>query len=144
MNRPRRPTSPQPLFNFINKRFIYGELRLSRLNLIYRFIKMQIRSYLNTCPIYINFFHDNLNSFITLFASIAVVLSAFQVGLSTRQLQINHAFKSAAYAFLVFSIVAPLLSVAFVSIALLGMFYYNLIARLIYRRQRVRRDAKAQ
>lgn len=130
--------------NCINKRFIYGELRLGRLNLIYRFIKLRIRGYLNTCTTYKDFFRDNLNSLITLFASITIVLSAFQVGLSTQQLQANHAFSSAAYAFAVFSIAAPLLSVAFVSTALVALFNYNLIATLIYRRQRARRTAKAQ
>lgn len=133
-----------PHSNFINKRFIYGELRLSRLNLIYLFTKLQVCSYLNTCTTYKNIFHGNLNSLLTLLASITVVLSAFQVGLSTRQLQTNHAFSSAAYAFSVFSIAAPLLSVAFVSAALLALFNYNLVARLFYWRQRAKREVKAQ
>lgn len=133
-----------PYSTFINKRFIYGELRLGRLTLIYRFTKLQMRGYLNTCPTYAAFFRDNLNSLITLFATIAIVLSAFQLGLSTQQLENNHAFSSAAYAFSVFSIAAPLLAVASVLAALVGLFYYNLIVTLIYRRQRARRDAKAQ
>lgn len=128
----------------INKRFIYGELRLGRLNLIYRLIKGRIRGYLNNCTTYAEFFRDNLNSLITLFASITIVLSAFQVGLSTQKLQDNRAFSSAAYAFAVFSIAAPLLSVAFVAAALVGLFYYNLIATLIYRRQRAFRIGNAQ
>lgn len=128
----------------INKRYIYGELRLGRLNIIYRLIKFRIRGYLNSCTTYAGFFRDNLNSLITLFAFITIVLSAFQLGLSTQQLQANHAFSSAAYAFAVFSIAAPLLSVAFVSAALVGLFYYNLIATLIFRRQRIIRTARAQ
>ena len=134
--------NPHP--TLINKRYIYGELRLGRLNLIYRFIKFRVRGYLNTCTTYADFFRDNLNSFITLFASITIVLSAFQVGLSTQQLQASHAFSSAAYAFAVFSIAAPLLSVVFVLAALVALFYYNLVVTLIFRRQRAIRTAKAQ
>ena len=128
----------------INKRYIYGELRLGRLNLIYRLLKGRIRGYLNTCTTYSDFFRDNLNSFITLFASITIVLSAFQVGLGTDHLRDSHAFSRAAYGFVVFSIAAPLLSVAVVGAALVGLFVINLIATLAYQRKRVRRIANAQ
>lgn len=120
----------------INRRYIYGELRLNRLNLIYRLIKGRIRGYLNSCTTYADFFRDNLNSLITLFAYFTIVLSAFEVGLGTQQLQNSRAFSSAAYGFTIFSIAAPLLVVAAVATVLVGLFYYNLIATLIFRRTR--------
>lgn len=123
-------------FASINKRYIYGELRLGRLNLIYRLIKGRIRGYLNSCTTYADFFRDNLNSLITLFAYFTIVLSAFEVGLATQQLQNNRAFSSAAYGFTVFSIAAPLLAVAVVAAVLVGLFYYNLIVTLMFRRTR--------
>lgn len=128
----------------INKRYIYGELRLGRLNLIYRLMKGRIRGYLNTCTTYADFFRENLNSFITLFASITIVLSAFQVGLGTDQLRDSRAFTRAAYGFVVFSIAAPLLAVVLVGAALIGLFILNLIATVVYQKKRGRRLANAQ
>ena len=122
--------------NNINKRYVYGELRLGRLNLIYRLRKGRIRGYLSSCTTYGDFFRDNLNSLISLFAYTTIVLSAMQVGLSTSYLQENGAFQRASYIFSIFSIVAPLSSVGLVVAVLIGLVFNNLIATLIYRKHR--------
>lgn len=120
----------------INKRYVYGELRLGRLNLIYRLRKGMIRGYLSSCTTYGDFVRDNLNSLISLFAYTTIVLSAMQVGLGTSYLQENRAFQRASYVFSIFSIVAPLSSIGVVVVVLIGLVLNNLIATLIFRKQR--------
>ena len=121
----------------INKRYIYGELRLGRLNLICRLGKGRIRGYLSYSTTYSNFFQDNIRSFITLFAYITIVLSAMQVGLGTRRLQANGAFHGASFVFVVFSIVAPLILITAVVALLAGLFFYNLVLTMTYHKKRL-------
>lgn len=120
----------------INKRYIYGELRIGRLNLIYRLRLGKSRGYMSSCTTYGDFFRDNVNSLITLFAYTTIALSAMQVGLSTTYSNDNGAFQRASYGFSIFSIIAPLFSVAAMLALLIGLVINNLIATLRYRRQR--------
>ncbi|KAI9785283.1 MAG: hypothetical protein M1816_000469 [Peltula sp. TS41687] len=119
-----------------NKRYIYGELRLGRLNMIYRFRKGRVRGYLSSSTTYGDFFLDNLNSLLTLFAYTAVTLSAMQVGLSTDYLKGSGAFQGASYVFTIISIIVPLFSVTVLVTVFLCLFVNNLIATLMYRRKR--------
>lgn len=121
----------------INKRFVYGELRLGRLNMIYRLRLGRTRGYLSSCTTYGDFFRDNVNSLITLFAYTTIVLSAMQVGLSTTYPQDHDAFERASWGFAVFSILAPLISVAGMLVLLIGIMFVNLIATLQYRRRKL-------
>ena len=120
----------------INKRYIYGELRLGRLNMIYRLRLGKSRGYMSKSTTYGDFFRDNVNSLITLFAYTTIALSAMQVGLSTTYSDDNGAFQRASYGFAIFSIIAPLFSVAAMLALLIGLVINNLIATLRYRRQR--------
>ena len=121
----------------VNKRYIYGELRLGRLNLIYRLGKGRIRGFLNNSTTYTDFLQGNLKSLLTLFAYFTIVLSALQVGLGTRHLENNDAFNNAAYVVVVFSMAAPLLAIAVVMAFLIGLTFYNLVATVKYRKQRL-------
>lgn len=76
----------------VNPRFFYGELRIGRLNWIYRILLGQPRGYQSGCTTYAAFVRDNVNSLITLFAYITIVLSAMQVGLATPWLSNDYAF----------------------------------------------------
>lgn len=116
----------------INKRYIYGELRLGRLKMIYRF-KGRTRGYLSSSTTYGNFFRDNVNSLITLFAHMTITLSAMQVALTTNYSQKSGAFQRASYGFTVFLITAPLLSFAAMLVLLIGLVHSILIATLRYR-----------
>jgi hypothetical protein len=84
---------------YVNRRFHYGELRLSRLNWIYRLTRGEFRGYLSGCTTYGAFMRENINSLITLFAYTTIVLSAMQVGLSTEALGSDYAFGMASYVF---------------------------------------------
>lgn len=121
----------------INKRYVYGELRLSRLNQIHRFREGKlIRGYLYRYNQYSVFFRANFRQLITIFAYITIVLSAMQVGLATTKLQDNERFQQAAYGFTVFSILAPLIALGIAAFLFVLLFVANLIATLMYRKQR--------
>ncbi|KAF2677394.1 hypothetical protein K458DRAFT_395895 [Lentithecium fluviatile CBS 122367] len=125
----------------INRRFFYGELRVGRLNLIYRVVLWQPRGYFSGCTTYGAFVRDNVNSFIALFAYATIVLSAMQVGLATPWLGDDYAFGMASYVFSVFAIIAPL-SVLAALFGVLGiLFTVNLLRTLRIRAKRRIRGA---
>jgi hypothetical protein len=126
----------------INKRFQYGELRLGRLNWIYRLSMGEMRGYLSGCTTYGAFMRDNVNSLITLFAYTTIVLSAMQVGLSTEPLANNYSFGMASYVFSLFSILAPLACIVAV-VGVIGiMFIINLARTLRIRKKKLRQGSK--
>lgn len=125
----------------VNPRFYYGELRLGRLNWIYRLVLGRPRGYLSGCTTYGNFMRENVNSLITLFAYTTIVLSAMQVGLSTSFLQGDYAFGMASYVFSVFAILAPLACIMVIILVISMMFFINLIRTVKIRRKRRRQGA---
>lgn len=125
-----------PSLAVINKRYTYGELRLNRLNMIYRLKMGEIRGYLSSSTCYSEFFKENINSLIALFAYVTVALSAMQVGLATDRLRNDHAFQDASFIFAMFSLLALVFSIAAMVAALTGLFLINLNATLAYRKRR--------
>ena len=121
----------------INQRYIFGELRLDRLNKIYRYtLRSPIRGYLHGYSSYLHFWHDNLVRIASVFAYIVIVLTAMQVGLATNRLQGSYAFQQASYGFTVFSIVAPLALVGLFFAMFLVILVFNLDATLKYWKKR--------
>jgi hypothetical protein len=120
----------------VNPRFYYGELRLGRLNWIYRLILGKPRGYLSGCTTYSAFIRENTNSLITLFAYTTIVLSAMQVGLATPWLAEDFAFGMSSYVFSVFAIVAPLLAILGLLSILAVLFTINLLRTLRIRKKR--------
>lgn len=97
------------IYDQIDRRFIYGELRLDRLNWIYRFHNFwKFRPYHTVWQNYSSFFHDQLGWVATTTVYIVVVLTAMQVGISTDLLAHNDAFQTASYGFSVFAIFGPI------------------------------------
>ena len=125
----------------VNPRFYYGELRVGRLNWIYRLVQGSPRGYLSNCTTYGAFMRDNVNSLITLFAYTTIVLSAMQVGLSTQFLEGDYAFGMASYVFTLFAILVPLAAIAVVVMIILVLFVVNLIRTVKIRRKRRRQGA---
>ncbi|WQF87976.1 hypothetical protein CDEST_12990 [Colletotrichum destructivum] len=96
------------IYKDIDRRFIYGEIRLSRLNrLQYLESGLALRSHMPHWNRYGDFFHDHFAWLASATVYIAIVLTAMQVGLATTALAENDAFQSASYGFTVFSIVEP-------------------------------------
>ncbi|KAH8726716.1 hypothetical protein GQ44DRAFT_705374 [Phaeosphaeriaceae sp. PMI808] len=118
----------------VNQRYEYGELRLSRLNAIYRLLpptysfRNLIGGYQSRSTWYQAFFDRHFKWMLAVFAILSVVLSALQVGFATATLQGNGPFQSASYGFTITSLVAVVASLAVVFLVWLGLFVYHLLA----------------
>lgn len=93
----------------VNKRYRFGELRLQRLNWIYRLIFLRYRSYSQWHRTYGEFFGHNLATMASVVGYVALLLTSMQVGLATERLKDDGRFNQASYEFTVFAILAPLI-----------------------------------
>ncbi len=124
----------------VNPRYWYGELRLSRLNKIYRFRMVSpLRGYsLVSGHMSIGeLVGENFALLGSLLAYVAIVLTAMQVGLETPQLQFNHAFQNASYGFTVFSIIAPLIGAVIILMGVVVLMSSNMVATKKYEWKRL-------
>ena len=118
----------------VSQRYKYGELRLSRLNVIYRLVpptyslRNFVRGYQSGSTWYAAFFEYHFKWMLAVFASLSVSLSALQVGLATNILAESGSFQKASYGFTVLSLIAVLASVALVFLVWLSLFLYHLLA----------------
>lgn len=102
----------------VNKRYHYGELRLTRLNLIKRFPAYWgnestfhfMRGYYQDPAWYGSFLQRNFGWLAGAFGYVVTVLSAMQVGLATQRLGQNSVFQNVSYGFTVFSILVPVIA----------------------------------
>lgn len=108
-------------YNNISKRYDYGELRLHRLNLIYR-LTFRNLFYFNIYRQYDKYFGKYFQISIILFAYLSIFLTAMQVILASTS--------DIYYNFGIFSIIIALLSIFLTIIIFLFVFFYNLIITL--------------
>lgn len=124
--------------DFVAERYKFGELRLTRLNSLYRFTSLSlhhfVRGYMSSSTWYKAFFTRNFAWLLAVFAYVTVMLSAMQVGLSTTRLQVSEAFQKGSYGFAVASIVAVLGSVVVILFVWAGLFVYHLVSTRNYYR----------
>ena len=116
-------------------RFMYGELRLSRINFLYRFLpryklRNLFRGYNYGNATYQGFIAKNFAWLIIAFIFVTLLLTAMQLGLETRELQNNATFHRASYGFSVFSIILPLATILYGIIASITMAVYHIRATL--------------
>jgi len=127
----------EAIYQNIDKRFIYGELRLSRLNKIYGLLKRKgLRGYMSQWHQYSSFFRDNFAWLAASIVYVAIVLTAMQVGLATHSLSGNNAFQAASYGFTVFSILGPLAAGGLIVCVSCYMIVYNWIVSSSYAKRR--------
>ena len=125
----------------VNRRYHYGELRLARLNWIYRLTSNHrshvtlIRGYMYGYTKYSEIVQRNFAWVLVAFVYITIVLTAMQVGLTTDRLGQSDTFQNVSYGFTVFSIVAPLIIVAFLGVNLLGLSVFNIFATISFKRR---------
>jgi len=119
----------------ISHRFVYGELRLSRLNYL---SQTPLRGYTPRWQQYGSFFQDNFAWLASATIYIAVVLTAMQVGLATDALGGNAVFQSVSYGFTVFAILGPIIASGLIIIAFCLLFVNNWLATTVYRKKRLR------
>lgn len=121
----------------VNERYYYGELRLSRLNKIYKFtLRAPVHGYLNGYNTYIEFWNKKIAVIAAIFVYVVVVLTAMQVGLATDNLKENLAFQRASYGFAVASIIAPLALVGIFSVLVVFLFALNWMVTVNYHKKR--------
>lgn len=124
------------IYDNLNVRFHYGELRLSRLNKIYRWKKLHARGYWFGYSQSADFFEDNFTKLASILGYVVIVLTAMQVGLGTTRLQESQRFQDASYGFTVFSIVAPLIAVALVLAVFFILVLWNVTVTKKYAKTR--------
>ncbi|KAF2655154.1 hypothetical protein K491DRAFT_437363 [Lophiostoma macrostomum CBS 122681] len=118
----------------VSKRYRYGELRLSRLNTIYRLapptysLRNLVRGYQSRSTWYQAFFDRHFKWMLAVFAVLSVVLSALQVGLATTTLQGNTPFQDTSYGLTITALFAVVAGLAMVLFVWLGLFFYHLLS----------------
>lgn len=125
------------LYSHINQRYVYGELRLNRLNLVYRLSGRSVfRGYQYEYSQYSSFLQDNFTWLASILAYMVIVLTAMQVGLAT-DLGGSEAFQAVSYGFTVFAIVGSLAAVILVFVVFLVLFIYNWVWTSKYAKSRL-------
>ncbi|KAK4225237.1 hypothetical protein QBC38DRAFT_501457 [Podospora fimiseda] len=131
------------LYAQVSLRFIYGELRLNRLNFI-SLLKGGPTSflrggYMRRWNSYGSLYRDNSNMILAATAYILLALSAMQVGLGTTKLMDDELFQNITYGFTVFSIVGPLGMLGASVVAFVVIILVNLVRTRRFEGQRAKR-----
>ncbi|PSN74688.1 hypothetical protein BS50DRAFT_595926 [Corynespora cassiicola Philippines] len=117
----------------VNKRYHFGELRLGRINTIYRLFFPHthfVRGYLYGYNRYGVFFERNFGGVLVCFVLFSMALSAMQVGTGVPELSENHAFMSACYGFVIVCIICVAIILAIVSALFTFIYFFNMGAAI--------------
>lgn len=132
----------------VNKRYRYGELRLSRLNWIYRLfagkpsLTRYVRGYMYGYNQSSDLIQRNFAWVLVAFVYITIVLTAMQVGLATDRLGKSSMFQRASYGFTLFSILIPLAIIIVILLDLFSLSLFNVLATIVFKR-RIERGRQA-
>ena len=129
--------------NFLNNelavapRYHYGELRLSRINWVYKLdprfnLQHFCRGYHYSSQTYRSFINRNFGWLLVVFVYFSILLQAMQVGLGTNQLRASAPFNAASYGATVFSLVLPLLTIFYGAMLSLVLVVYNVTVTLLH------------
>jgi hypothetical protein len=113
----------------VNPRYHFGDLRLGRINVIYRlrfFSTHFVRGYLYGYNRYVVFFQRNFGWMLVVFVFFSIVLSAMQVGTGLGRLHGDEMFLTASYGFVLFSILIVVVVLGAVGVLFVGVFLYNM------------------
>jgi len=114
----------------IHDRFEYGELRLGRLNQIYR-MKCLGLTYFNVYRDYSSYFGDNYMTLVALFALVSVALSAMQVMIGVDG--VPRVVSNTSYRFSIATLVALAGSCAVLLALYIGLYVWNWALILVRR-----------
>jgi hypothetical protein len=129
----------------VDRRYQYGELRLTRLNAIYRItpaifsLKHYTRGFMSGPSWYQAFFARNFGWLVAVFFYVSVILSAMQVGLATDSLRKTVGFRRASIGFASGSIIVVLASFVVMLLTWIFLFWYHLLSTIQYCKQVTRR-----
>ncbi|KAJ4314144.1 hypothetical protein N0V94_006603 [Neodidymelliopsis sp. IMI 364377] len=119
----------------VNKRYQFGDLRLSRINSIYRtrfFFTHFVRGYLYGYNRYVVFFERNFSWILILFVFLSLVLSAMQVGTALDELHGSKAFLKGSYGVVVLSMVSVAAVLGIVGVCFVGIFFFNMVKAIAH------------
>ncbi|KAI0872744.1 hypothetical protein GGS24DRAFT_423579 [Hypoxylon argillaceum] len=124
----------------VNPRYWYGELRLGRLNLVYRLKGSVYRGYSKVSghSSYADLIADNVAVLATVLGYVVIILTSLQVGLGVDQLVENTAFINFSYGFTIFSIIAPPIAGFGIFLFILAIFISNWLVTDKYEARRFR------
>lgn len=120
----------------VDRRYHYGELRLSRLNSMTRFLPSMwsrenfVWGYLSTSTWRQAFFQRNFSWLLPAFVCISVILSAMQVGLATQRLNGNPPFENLSYGTALLAIAVVFLGAGVMWLVWLSLFCYHLLSTM--------------
>ncbi|KAF4549768.1 Hypothetical protein D9617_20g028240 [Elsinoe fawcettii] len=118
----------------VSRRYLFGELRLTRLNLLYAVLphvattRSFIYGYMSTSTWYQDYFRTHFAWIFLLFAYFTVILAAMQVGLSTVQLQGSATFQRVCVAVVVSAVVLIALTMLVVILSWTCLFAYSVLS----------------
>ncbi|KAF1921217.1 hypothetical protein BDU57DRAFT_488758 [Ampelomyces quisqualis] len=122
----------ESLTTHINPRYYYGELRLSRLNTLYRFNlstlswRRVVFGFMATPTWYTQFFERNFSWILAAFIYISVILSAMQVGLATWKLQNNVPFQNLSFGIALAAIAIVVVVIVVMLAVWVVLFWFHL------------------
>lgn len=122
----------------VDRRYRYGELRLTRLNALTRFlprkwtVRKLVYGHMSFSTRYRAFFDTNFGWLLATFAYISVILSALQVGLGTELLVRSVVFQSMSYVLSVAALVAAFASVVWLMVVFLVLLVYHLSSTYVF------------
>ncbi|KAH6625917.1 hypothetical protein C7974DRAFT_312649 [Boeremia exigua] len=131
----------------VNPRFAFGDLRLARVNSIYRtrfFATHFVRGYLYGYNRYALFFERNVAWLLVVFVFLGLVLSAMQVGTALDELNSSRVFLRGAFGVVVLCMVCVVAVLGGVGVVFAGVFFWNMVAAVRHagREERERRRAR--
>ncbi|PVI06401.1 hypothetical protein DM02DRAFT_638792 [Periconia macrospinosa] len=131
----------------VNKRFHFGDLRLGRINSIYRirFASTHfVRGYLYGYNRYVVFFQRKFGWILVVFVFFSLVLAAMQVGASVEPLQSKKEFIASCFGFVVFSMAAVAGILGAVGILFVFIYIYNMMKAIAHNREmKKKRESRA-
>ncbi|KAK3389797.1 hypothetical protein B0H63DRAFT_104188 [Podospora didyma] len=135
------------MMDHVDRRYQYGELRLSRLNMLTRYFLPSLWSrrnfvfgFTSTSTWYTAFFERNFGWLLGVFIYLNVILTALQVGLATRVLQESEQFQNISYAVILISILGLALGVVLILLVWVTLFCYHLLSTLALTKEVRRRE----
>jgi hypothetical protein len=132
----------------VSPRYEYGELRLSRLNSLYRFgaagfsLWNVVFGFVSRSTHYTAFFQRNFGWILAVFGYFTVLLSAMQVALATEKLGGSAAFQEFSLCIAMLSLAFVLFTVAIILFVWAFMFWFHLLSTAQYvKKTRMQRAA---
>ncbi|KAI0383401.1 hypothetical protein F5Y04DRAFT_251217 [Hypomontagnella monticulosa] len=138
----------------VDPRYHYGELRLSRLDMLVRWPPFApelwsprnfVDGYMSSSTWYTAFFERHFGWLLVGFGYVSVVLSALQVGLTTNVLGANKSFQNLGLGVTLTGLVALVLALSAMVTVWVVLFCYHVLSTIIFdRRMRLERIRRAQ